>query len=48
MENDILKWKLIENGLLNRPIVVPDILPECLLILAHNKAGHNEFKKCSS
>ena len=39
IENNILRWKLIENGLLYTPIVVPDILKDCLLdlILAHDK-----------
>ena len=37
MENDILKRKTINNGLLYMPIVVPDILKDCLLILAHDK-----------
>ena len=41
MENNILKRKLVDNGLLYTPIVVPDILRECLLILAHDKQGHN-------
>ena len=27
------------------PIVVPDILKDCLLILAHNKSGHNRFRR---
>ena len=42
-ENDILRQKHIDNGLLYTPIVVPDILKDCLLILAHNKSGHNGF-----
>ena len=45
MENNILKRKLIENGLLYTPIVVPDILRDCLLILAHDKQGHNRFRR---
>ena len=45
MENNILKQKLVNNGLLYTPIVVPDILKDCLLILAHNKQGHNGFRK---
>ena len=27
------------------PIVVPDILKDCLLILAHDKQGHNSFRR---
>ena len=45
MENKILKRKLIDNRLLYTPIVVPDILKDCLLILAHDKQGHNGFKR---
>ena len=45
MENNILKRKLVENRLLYTPIVVPDILKDCLLILAHNKQGHNGFRR---
>ena len=45
MENNILKRKLIENRLLYIPIVVPDILKNCLLILAHEKSGHNRFRR---
>ena len=45
MENNILKRKLVENRLLYTPIVVPDILKDCLLILAHDKQGHNGFKR---
>ena len=45
MESNILKWKLVDNGLLYTPIVVPDILKDCLLILAHNKSGHNGFRR---
>ena len=37
MENNILKQKLVDNGLLYTPVVVPDILRDCLLILAHDK-----------
>ena len=45
MENNILKQKLIDNRLLYTPIVVPDILQDCLLILAHDKQGHNGFRR---
>ena len=45
MENNILRQKLVENGLLYTPIVVPDILKDCLLILAHDKSGHNGFRR---
>ena len=45
MENNILKQKLVDNGLLYTPIVVPDILKDCLLILAHDKQGHNGFRR---
>ena len=45
MENNILKRKLVNNGLLYTPVVVPDILRDCLLILAHDKQGHNRFRR---
>ena len=45
MENNILKQKIVENRLLYTPIVVPDILKDCLLILAHDKQGHNGFRR---
>ena len=45
MENNILKRKLIDNGLLYSPVVVPDVLRGCLLILAHDKQGHNGFRR---
>ena len=45
MVNNILRRKLVENRLLYTPIVVPDILKDCLLILAHDKQGHNGFRK---
>ena len=44
MENDILKKKTIINGILYQPVVVPDILKDCLLTLAHNEQGHNGFR----
>ena len=45
MENNILKRKLVNNRLLYTPIVVPDVLKDCLLILAHDKQGHNGFRR---
>ena len=45
MENNILKRKLVNNGLLYTPVVVPDVLKDCLLILAHDKQGHNGFRR---
>ena len=45
MENNILMQKIIDNGLLYTPIVVPNILKDCLLILAHDKQGHNGFRR---
>ena len=44
LENNILK-KIINNRLLYTPIVIPDILKDCLLILAHNKSGHSRFRR---
>ena len=45
MENNHLKRKLVDNRLLYTPIVVPDILKDCLLILAHDKQGYNGFRR---
>ena len=45
MENNILKQKIIDNGLLYTPIIVPDILKDCLLILVHDKQGHIGFRR---
>ena len=45
LENNILRWKVIDNGLLYTPIIVPDILKDCLLILAHDEQGHNGFRR---
>ena len=48
MENEILKRKTVINGILYTPTVVPDVLKDCLLILAHDKQGHNGFKRTHS
>ena len=48
MENEILKKKTVINGILYTPTVVPDVLKDCLLILAHDKQGYNEFKRTYS
>ena len=48
LENDILRQKIIDNGLLYTPIIVPDILKDCLLILAHDKQGHNGFSRTNA
>ena len=48
MENEILKKKTVINGILYTPTVVPDVLKDCLLILAHDKQGHNGFKRTYS
>ena len=45
LENNILGRKIVDNGLLYTPIIVPDILKDCLLILAHDKQGHNGFRR---
>ena len=48
MENKILKKKTVIDGILYTPTVVPDVLKDCLLILAHDKQGHNGFKRTHS
>ena len=45
MENNILRQKVVENGLLYTPIEVPDMVKDCLLILAHNKSGQYRFRR---
>ena len=41
MENYILRRVLIEDGILYNPTVLPELLRDCVLILAHDKQGHN-------
>ena len=48
MENEILKKKTVINRILYIPIVFPDVLKDCLLILAHDKQDHNGFKMTHS
>ena len=45
IEKDLLRKKAIINGILYKPILVPDILKDCLLMLAHNEQGHNGFRR---
>ena len=45
MENDILKKKVIECGLLYKPVIIPEILRECLLILAHDDKDKTSSKE---
>ena len=45
MENDILKKKVIEGGLLYKPVIIPEILRECLLMLGHEEQGHNRVQE---
>ena len=45
IDNDILKKKVIEGGLLYKPVIIPEILRKCLLMLAHDEQGHNGFKR---
>ena len=33
------------NGLLYKPVVMPSILKDCLIMLAHDEQGHNRFKR---
>ena len=48
MENNILKKKVIEGGLLYKTVIIPEILREGLLMLAHDEQGHNGFKRTHS
>ena len=45
MENNILKKRVTEQALSYKAVVVPDILKESLMILAHDEQGHNGFKR---
>ena len=48
MKKEILKKKKVISDMLYTPTVVPDILKDCLLILAHNEQGHNRLKRTYS
>ena len=48
MEDEILKKKTVINVILYTPTVVRDVLKHSLLILAHDKQGHNGFKRTYS
>ena len=48
MERDILRRQFVINGLLYKPVITPAILKDCLLMLAHDKQGHNGFKRTYS
>ena len=48
MERDLLKKKSIINGIWYTPTIVPDILNDILLMLAHNEQGHNGFSRTYS
>ena len=48
MEDKILRKKTVINGILYTPTVVPYVLKDCLLILTHDKQGHNAFKRTYS
>ena len=41
MDNYILKRVLVEDGIMYYPVVLPDLLRDCVLMLAHDKQGHN-------
>ena len=48
MENDILRRQLMINGLLYKPVITPSILKDFIIMLAHDKQGHNGFKRTYS
>ena len=48
MEDEILKKKSVINCILYTPTVVPNVLKDYLLLLAHDKQGHNGFKRTYS
>ena len=41
MDNYILKRVLVKDGIMYYPVVLPDLLKDCVLMLAHDKQGHN-------
>ena len=41
MENDILRRVFIEDGIMYNPVALPEILVDTVLILAHDRQGHN-------
>ena len=41
MDNYILNRVLVEDGIMYYPLVLPDLLRDCVLMLAHDKQGHN-------
>ena len=41
MERDVLKRIIIEDDIMYNPIVLPEILRDSVLMLAHDKQGHN-------
>ena len=41
MDNYILRRTLIEDGIMYYPIVLPELLRDCVLMLAHDRQGHN-------
>ena len=45
MERDVLKRIIIEDGIMYNPIVLPEILKDSVLMLAHEKQGHNGARR---
>ena len=45
MERDILKRIIVEYGIMYNPIVLPEILKDSVLMLAHEKQGHNGARR---
>ena len=45
MERDVLKRIIIEDGIMYNPIVLPEILRDSVLMLAHKKQGHNGARR---
>ena len=41
MKNDILRRVFIEDGIMYNPIALSEILVDVVLILAHDRQGHN-------
>ena len=45
MERNILRKKTTINGVPYEPIILPGILKDYVLMLAHNEQGHNGFRR---
>ena len=45
MEREVLKRIIIEDGIMYNPVVLPEVLRDSVLMLAHEKQGHNRARR---